>query len=172
MVKVTTYGIQYPSKAFKPFEPGTLVSGTLDGRSMIALSASDPDGRFLIGLAGGEGPFIIGDGQLSYAREIEGELIVEPAEGVPAFALPVDSTAQTSGCLMTNDDGEIGVRLVIPNQPYQSFVVTQNLATGQRMVGTPRFILSGYRVMLKVVGREKPLFLMEFRKGMSDLDKL
>ncbi len=162
MAIVMTFGVQKIASQSPPVPAGKLVSGTVDDHPVLAISVHETgQSPYFLAFKGREGvPEIIGDNNLLNVVVIEGELIVEPLDGVVPFALP-KAEGSSNGSLLVNDKGEIGFRAMIPDEP-KPFVINISLETGLAWGGSPRALLRDFKLLLKVPGREKPFEIARF----------
>ena len=164
MAEYKMAGVQVPgSKYNHEAKIGMLVSGVWNERPVVALFAHDEDGQHFIVLNDEPGKFrLLDSGELNHVQPIKGELIIEPAEGEMPFALP-KANGNEHG-LVISDKGEVGLRLTLPMSANHAdyFVITSDLKTGNPMIANVRFLLKGFKILLKVEEREEPLVLVSF----------
>lgn len=159
MAKVRLVGVQAAVKQFgEPIPVGDLVAGVWQGRPVLALAAHDDSGQFFIALNGGPGEFaFVRDTELSHLQKVEGDLIIEPTEGVVPFALP---HAEAKGsALVLMPDGDVGLRITMDEPGGQSWVTMNSLKTGNPITGSGRILLRGFKLLLRVDGRDKPMLI-------------
>lgn len=164
MAEVRLLGVQVPGPQYShKAEIGALVSGVYQERHVVALFAHDSEGQHYIVLNDDSGKLVLaGDTGLTCVQTIEGELIIEPAEGATPFALP---RAEADGSsLVVSEDGDIGLRVTVPkdNGTNGYWVVANSLKTGNPFGGKARFLLKNFRLLLKVEGRDEPLLIATY----------
>jgi len=137
---------------------GELVAGVWRDRPVIALFAHDDDGPHYIILNGEDGRFDFTDHTgLTAVQAVQGELIIEPADGVVPYALPF---AEPEGsALVITQSGDIGLRVTLPNpsSPGRPWIIMNSVRTGEPIPTGPRVLLRGFHLLLKIEGREKAI---------------
>lgn len=157
MPSLVTYGVQsFPASQHQEIEVGKIVSG-IDPENVpvLALTGSDEDGAHFIVLTEA-GPVFRDEGWITWLHEIDAELVVEALDSSVPYALPL-ADPQTNGALVIDQLGQLGMLVVIQAGHGRSpWLYRHALASGLKMGGRIRATLRGYRLVLKVDGREDP----------------
>lgn len=165
MVQVLTFGIQSaPPKREQAPPPGTLVAGQIDGAPWVGLVCRDERGNddYYLMLTG-PSPFEIrGIHNIDYPADILGTLLIEPLQGDLGFQLPT-APADSSIALLMTADGRPHLRVGIEVIPGRREYLNVDLATGLEVPTIRhRLLLSRFRFLVQLEGREDPIELARF----------
>ena len=165
MVQVLTFGIQSaPPKREQAPPPGTLVAGQTDGEPWAGLVCRDERGNddYYLLLTGPSRFEIRGVHNIDYPADIPGTLLIEPLQGELGFQLPAAHANSPIALLMTAD-GRPHLRVGIEVVPGRREYLNVDLATGLVVPAIGhRLLLSRFRFLVKLEGREDPIELVRF----------
>lgn len=140
---------------------GSLVSGVANDAAVLAFAALDAEGRYYLVFDGKAGTItVLSYNQITHMQVIDAVLIVEPTEKSTPFALPF-AAHRAPHALVVTTEGEVGLQvgLDVGGKVYH---VQTDLRTGGPMGANRRRLLSGFRLSLKVAGRDKPILIGDF----------
>lgn len=142
---------------------GALVSGLAKGEPRLAVAVHDPEGRCYLAFDGTNGKLeLFTDTEMTGFCVVDGELVIEPAEGAVPYALPLADPA-VDHALVILPGGGVGARVMIPGPNGQLAPYMYDLRSGEVLPpGGRRHLLKGFRLLLKVEDRDKPLLIGEF----------